>query len=320
MPVGSKLKDGRHVTPFHRQLADALGIWVYDAIECVEQSHAAVVGWTVDQFVTAQSEAARYRARRDENMKKLKGIPIDRPAEWFDVTPQLFQCGGDQEGSDRYVRGPVKPGGGLQRYGGDVDGAKWLCKLDQHNVHDTNCVIYSLGSYGVFDFEEAMLDATTCHMYSFDCSVPPERMPKKLDPRIHFEPVCIGDDSTDGKFQSVQTITKRLGHSSLSLLKMDIEGYEYGVVSSLYRSALANYASSYAFLPSQMGMEIHLHLVDEDRGKRATVMLDHFQHLLDMGYVPVSREYNLHCQHCEEWVFVRLAHQCFPKGMLPIKP
>ena len=172
-------------------------------------------------------------------------------------------------------------------------------------------LIYSLGSWGDFKFEEALVSATACEVCTFDCTVPDSRMPARLPSRVHFDPVCVGTDSPDGNFQSLSTIMARLQHSSVHLLKMDIEGYEFGVIKALRTAADVDRAQAARFLPHQIAVELHLHNLAADSQERAKTLVDTFQDLLDLHYVPVSREFNLLCAHCEEYVFIRLAEECF---------
>lgn len=303
LPIGIELKDGLHVTVFDQRLAAVLGIPVREAISCRQKSSPATLGWSLEEWQSAVAEPVRYRAGKSTRLAVLGKLRLDQPALWYDQMPQMVPCGGSAP----------HLGDGLMRYGGDGDGGKWLCQLGQPKAP---CLIYSLGSYGEIDFEEAMIAATPCDVWSFDCTVPESRMPKQLHPRIHFEATCIGPDTSDGKFQSLATISKRLKHPSLSLLKMDIEGYEFGVMSALRDSAAADFRGSYAFLPMMISFESHLHTRSNNVSERAIQLDGMFQDLLDMGYLPVSREYNLHCSHCEEFVFVRLAAECYSR--LPI--
>ena len=92
---------------------------------------------------------------------------------------------------------------------------------------------------------------------------------------------------------------------------MDIEGFEFQVLDAMRADYDKDPLKSYNILPLQIAAEFHLHTQPNDTKERARILYGAFQNLLDMGYVPVSREFNLLCQHCEEFVFIRLAHQCF---------
>ena len=299
LPLHSVLTEGLHVTPHDQLLAAALGLGVRMGLLCQERSSAGTLGWSIAQWQKAAGAAAAYNSSRA--LAALAAIPIDRPSEWYDLMPPMLACGGrDPEARPHRAA--------LMRYGGRADGGKWLCSMAEL---EPPCVVYSIGSWGDIDFEEAMSSNTPCQIYTFDCTVPPERMPNSLPPRTFFEPVCIGEDSADGSFQALTTIAKRLGHPKLHLLKMDIEGHEFGVFAAMRAAYDADPPGSYNFLPLQISVEFHLHTLPEEPSARAQMLYSAFQNLLDMGYVVVSREFNLKCPHCEEFVFIRLANECF---------
>jgi hypothetical protein len=301
LPLHTVLTEGLHVTPYDQRLAAALRLQVRDGLQCQEASSAGTLGWSTAQWQEAVGAAAAYRARRSDTLAALTATSIDRPSLWFDQMPAMVACGG-RDPDARPHRAA------LMRYGGEADGGKWLCSMAELKAP---CIVYSLGSWGVFDFEEAIASSTPCETFTFDCTVPPERMPKSLPPHTQFEPVCIGKDNADGSFQSLTTVAKRLGHTKVHLLKMDIEGYEFGVLQAMRSSYDADPAGSYSFLPLQISVELHLHTQTVDNAARALILYSAFQNLLDMGYVAVSREFNLKCPHCEEFVFIRLARECF---------
>lgn len=290
LPVGAEITEGVHILPADQRLGYRLGLGGAAAHACRAGSAAGTAGWSDDEWVAAVATAAEFMRNANATIARLAAIPLDRPALWYDEMPRMQECAS------------------LMRYGGTTDGGKWLCSLE---ALTPPCVIYSVGSYGDFKFEDAMVAATQCEIFSFDCFVPPERVPTFLHPRIHFEPVCVGADSADGRFQSLSTLTRQRGHASLSLLKFDVEGAEFGLLEHVHATAMARFSSSYAYLPSQLSFEVHLHQMDSDPLKRAAGLVEYFQRLLDLGYVPVSRELNSLCPHCEEFVFLRLAAECW---------
>jgi hypothetical protein len=301
LPLGARLSAGLHVTARDQRLAERLGLTVSRALKCQSASSVGTRGWSADAWAAAVGAAAAYRARHATLIANLSTLSPRNPTDWFDSMPPLHACGG------RDADAPPHDAA-LMRYAGDGDGGKWLCSIAELTPP---CLVYSLGSWGDFKFEEAMSAATACDVWSFDCTVPPERMPASLPPRVHFDATCVGTDGADAKYQSLSTIMARLGHGAIHLLKMDIEGWEFKVLKSLADAARADRAAAASFLPFQMSFEVHLHHLDADPAKRATGLVDVFQDLLDLHYVPVSRELNLLCPHCEEFVFIKLADECF---------
>ena len=112
---------------------------------------------------------------------------------------------------------------------------------------------------------------------------------------------------------------RHFGHRSISLLKIDIEGSEYDVMSSWKHDS--------PYLPEQIAMELHYDgiyfgtpsfLNKEDWGnllwpmhKASLSELSLFMaHVASMGYAIVSREDNAIAHHCSELTLLRVAHIC----------
>ena len=176
------------------------------------------------------------------------------------------------------------------------DTGKWLCEGDALLDAD-ECRVYSLGSNNQFDFEEAILaQFSNCTVFTFDCTSSP---PRTAIPRLHFEKACVGDrdEIIEGRqYRTLQSLMKANGHRSVSLLKMDIETYEFDV----FRGLLADPFNSE--LPYQMSFETHyVHLF-----ALPAVHITLFDQLYYAGYRVVSHENNANCKSCNEWTVVRV--------------
>ncbi|KAJ3034748.1 Elongator subunit elp2 [Rhizophlyctis rosea] len=106
------------------------------------------------------------------------------------------------------------------------DTGKWLCtdKLDMGK--DKKCVIFSLGCNNQFDFEVDIKNLFPhCEIHTFDCTG------SWSNPSTTFHPWCMGGkDEKDGQgreYKRMSTIAKELGVETISLLKMDIENFEW---------------------------------------------------------------------------------------------
>lgn len=167
-----------------------------------------------------------------------------------------------------------------------------------------NCVVYSLGSNDQFDFEEAVLQRSNCSVHTFDCTS--NAPPKQLSHRHHFHDTCIGP-STSGspklKFKSLQQVMSELGHSRLSAMKWDVEGFEY----ELFRELLQDKGR----LPREAMFEIHYrshmrartpwHTREIHAGELAVAAID----LYDAGYRVISSKPNQGCSSCFEYTLLR---------------
>lgn len=104
----------------------------------------------------------------------------------------------------------------------------------------TPCVVYGAGIDKDARFENHMT-SLGCSVFAFDCTI--DKLPVGSNADIHFESVCIGtgasfEDSkyaqgrTGFRFESLSSVMKRLNHDRVTILKMDIEGFEWDVLYS----------------------------------------------------------------------------------------
>lgn len=198
---------------------------------------------------------------------------------------------------------------GCARYGGGA-GGKWVCDAA---ALAAGCTVYSLGSDGEVSFEAAVgAAAPGCTIHTLDCTLTPEKVPRNLPPRTHFHPLCMGsDDAPDAQFRSLRSIMRELGHTSVEVLKVDIEGFEYRLVEALMRTFLEE--GDAVALPWQLLMEQHYLTNTEvgwgkgqNPGLSAGDMAILWLNLADMGYVLVHREDQAECGYCTELVALRV--------------
>ncbi|KAI8918151.1 hypothetical protein PhCBS80983_g01955 [Powellomyces hirtus] len=109
-----------------------------------------------------------------------------------------------------------------------LDTGKWICtdKLDFGSGAEKKCTIFSLGSNNQFDFEHDIhVLFPQCQIHTFDCTG------DWSNPATTFHKTCIGGkdevDSQGRTFKRLATIRKELGVDTISVLKMDIEHYEW---------------------------------------------------------------------------------------------
>jgi hypothetical protein len=198
---------------------------------------------------------------------------------------------------------------GCARYGSGA-GGKWVCDVA---ALASGCTIYSLGSDGDVSFEAAVgAAAPGCEIHTMDCTLGAGRAPTSLPPRTHFHPLCLGSDDAPGaQFRSLRSIMRELGHASVELLKVDIEGFEFRLVEALMRTYLSE--GDAAALPWQLLVEQHYLTNTEvgwgkgqDPGLSAGDMAILWLNLADMGYVLVHREDQAECGYCTELVALRV--------------
>jgi len=131
----------------------------------------------------------------------------------------------------------------VQRVGTMGDGGKWVCGL-REVAKQPSCVIYSVGINGESSFEAELLQSTNCQLWGYDFSVakfgPEIDLVPELKERSHFFAYGLGgkDDFGPGKnpqFYTLPTLMKMNGHDFIDVLKIDIEGYEFTVLTELLR-------------------------------------------------------------------------------------
>ncbi|EKX52478.1 hypothetical protein GUITHDRAFT_133561 [Guillardia theta CCMP2712] len=206
-----------------------------------------------------------------------------------------------------------------------------------------DCVVISVGSHGEWGFEIGVFESTNCVVHTFDCngnySVPPN-----LQSRVFFHKICLGPVD-DGDYRSWPSILKMLGYSRPpTFLKMDIEGWEYSVLTSIINTGY--------MLPHQIAVELHWYTGGVGgvywRGPLPTMMENAHRFymtkdyvaagympadkdpptysyktpgeialfgaflFLKGGYMIVDRKDNPDCKHCTELLLARLI--CSPRS------
>mmetsp|Transcript_78456 Transcript_78456/g.248017 ORF Transcript_78456/g.248017 Transcript_78456/m.248017 type:complete len:374 (+) Transcript_78456:42-1163(+) len=180
-----------------------------------------------------------------------------------------------------------------RRLGPQGEGGKWVC--DPHKITAAvaagrACLVYSIGSSGMYDFESAVHGqiSPACEIHTFDMknwsaytAIPPPRFVNYHIRKIGPPPAAL-----------VSILFRELGHEgrTLDLLKIDCEGCEW----ETYRSWLGE------------GMRVRQILVELHGFSRAHEL---FSFLNEMGYVIAYKEPNtLGCDgSCIEYVFVKLS-------------
>ena len=141
--------------------------------------------------------------------------------------------------------------------------AKWPVLLDELNDQS---VIYAAGVGEDVSFDLGLIDQVGCDVHAFDPTPRACAYAEPIaaeNPKFHFHPWGLWSSDTTMKFfapansehvshsilnlqeqddffeapcRKVSTIMNDLGHTHIDLLKIDIEGAEYEVIDSLFKS------------------------------------------------------------------------------------
>ena len=181
------------------------------------------------------------------------------------------------------------------------DGGWWFCpdRLGEDSI------VYSLGVGDEVDFDLGIIARYGVEVFAFDPTPNSIEMldASRLPDRFHFQPWAVTaadgtlkfyprlkkdgtksdvmftmipepetkDDVIEVPAYSLETITRKLGHDRIDLLKMDIEGAEYEVLDGLLESPV---------LPAQLLVEFHHRFVEDGLQKTYDVI----EQLRDAGY------------------------------------
>jgi hypothetical protein len=148
-----------------------------------------------------------------------------------------------------------------------------------------------MSAAGDYKFEQAMLNVTPCAIHTFDCTY----NGSSQHPSRHFyHKWCVGSERNP-KYRNWSNITRTLGHTSIDVVKVQIESYEYSFLSELRPGDPS--------LPLQLATEFHV-----GPGAQRWALTDYpmtaaeialvFLHLANLGYASYSQEVNGYAPDC----------------------
>jgi hypothetical protein len=182
------------------------------------------------------------------------------------------------------------------------------------------CVVYGLGIATNSEFESKMANLG-CETHAFDCSIS-SKSPAVFKKPFTFHHWCIGKkdkvsfkgnwyvennagNQDDMQFKSLSETMELLGHDHISLLKFDIEGFEWG----LFENEILKSHQ----LPEQLAFELHTaganptYVPKENtEGKDYVAVNRLFLKLFDKGYRVISKEVNSGDHACAEFVLMNV--------------
>ena len=162
-----------------------------------------------------------------------------------------------------------------------------ICAMNEENLKALKgCTIISIGSNNIWDFEIEAFNKTNCDIHTFDPRVNERHggivggkiiVPPDISNRTYLHNYALGVRGV--LYDDILEISKVGKEKPLSILKLDCEGCELPVLSSLNKRKLMH------LLPLQITMEIHPHLIPffiQNGGLGHH--LETFKVLIDAGY------------------------------------
>lgn len=190
----------------------------------------------------------------------------------------------------------------------DSDGQKWVC--DPHRINDRkDCLVYSIGSNGNFDFEEDVhRRLPNCEIHIFDPTDHSQGMWNRGLNGSNYhawglessygQPVpssrLVLGNTAGLRFLSLPETMELLGHAGrrIDIFKIDCEGCEW----STYKDVLEQDIRQ---------VLVEVHFVND-------LTLPFFNAFHDEGYVIFHKEPNVLNRACVEFGFLKLAKEFLP--------
>lgn len=200
---------------------------------------------------------------------------------------------------------------------------KYMCDYDKlsskefedmsdKNEKSNTCDLISIGSNDQWGFETAVTKETNCRTHTFDCTIgKPSKKPSQES--VLFYPHCISDADkimNERSYLSYSSIWTKTGMKGApKLLKIDVEGFEYDVLTSMLRDAKD---LGEDMLPEQISIELHsatkmydLPWLLRNRQSSEVALLTGMLYRVG-GYLPVKTSWHKGCAQCLEVLYVRV--------------
>lgn len=208
------------------------------------------------------------------------------------------------------MMGPIQPEVcHLIQIGETEDESRQICILDD----DSSCSVFSIGSNNQWEFEQSIAGLSKkCEIHTFDCTVKEAIIPNDIEARVRFYNTCLSDKdelSNGLQYTTLSSMVNAAGGKTPTLLKMDIEGFEWIALLNIIESAKDHYQKTGEdILPAQIALEVHYTHISWSYGSlSARQLLAYFNRLFfEGGYVLAARRPRLNgCFFCEEILLVK---------------
>lgn len=218
------------------------------------------------------SERAAWLSPPHTEWREFAELRLDSSPAWYLFTP-VYSCPGTME---------KVPSAAVQH-----DGGKWICGLKEMAEAPMPCVVYSFGSNWDFRFEEHVhAQVPHCAVHTFDptSGAPSEGSAAASFVHFHSEYGISGSSEPPTAQRpfavaALKDIMHTLDHTSLDVLKIDVEGSEWSIIAGTdWRS----------FVAGQLLLELHPQLGGGP--VNVSSMQPYFERLEEAGYLLASLE------------------------------
>jgi hypothetical protein len=186
---------------------------------------------------------------------------------------------------------PIYPCVAEERVGSWKDGGKWLCDVPSLGPQS---IVYSIGSYELTDFEEALYDLTSAEIHVFDHTLDDAQQKRmKANKKFHYHAIGLGGAVAEGKLLPLVTIMDTLKHGFVDVLKIDCEGCEFSVFPAIFQ-AFEGKTPPFG----QIQVEVHEYHQSWDNVRDLLTLIE------GRGYRMFNYDVNWECDQCMEVAFI----------------
>ncbi|KAK0059356.1 RADres1 [Biomphalaria pfeifferi] len=172
----------------------------------------------------------------------------------------------------------------------------WLICQDPPYTVRPPCLVYSFGINYDFSFDDAM-SLLGCEVHSFDPSMKTETMKRGNNSFFYKWGISFVNTNTfvprldfyvksrqEWKVRTLKHLMKELGHEqrTIDVLKMDVEGYEWGIVSNLIETDVLKYVRQFMLefhlFPNFPSMADYVHLYQTYTALREMGFIEYFNY------------------------------------------
>lgn len=169
-------------------------------------------------------------------------------------------------------------------------GSSWLgSNVGVFRAARKGCILYSYGISTDSSFEQEMVSKHGCEVFAFDPTIGRLKAPPQQARSIHYHKMGIWNSSGSSKsFLLVEHLfdaMRRLNHSYIDVLKVDIEGAEWTVFRDIFERRRGQRGEALPLPFGQLLIELHFQAV--------STTVEFFRGMTVHGFRPFSREINL---------------------------